>query len=627
MVTRAGTAAAAQQNGRRPSTGRPVAQPPRAAAAAKTTAKSPNTKEEKNAGGLSAKYPELATNFTNGVGGQCFFKLVPAKRSQATGQYGFDFDDQVLFEMAPARRSFADKQGQMVPGVGAGMDFSLRANIAKLNVPGARPLYQHMGIAEERIEFVGAFIGFDEYITDKGSPAWDNGEATGYNVNAWEKSQKLAYAVRQGKEMGLFLGWEESGDGGEVKNGGRGLVSLDHPLRFEKNAVFRGYVHSIVRTYATAQRVYYRISFIVTNTDDMKNSPTSYGGVVPLPGVIATFADYLGEPPAKKEPQEAGGAGQTEPATAAGQASGTVAPGDPQQPTKPGAEAVSNAAKEQARAALDKASKVSAKDIAKGVGSEVGLTPQVQAQALSLGYEIDKLALQAKNGVSEAELAKLNERAYVLYKVHIEPTGKHSPSFEKMMQKRDAVQGAVKAYNYEPVPAKGQAPAQAAAPARASAETFPVKPATKTAAVPPKAAATPPKVAAVPQPKAAAAPQGNTLNAPAVFGSELNTRLQSYSEYVNKWQQTVTQGTTIDNGQLTGLYGNILRDTSTAKSAIAAARNQGATGYSISVQESVRLQKAVADLEGRSRKLIDSQSALLVRLRRGNKAAGKAPKP
>jgi hypothetical protein len=232
--------------------------------------------------------------YTRGVGGKTYFKLAVANRGRDTGRYGYDHNNAVLFEMAPARRSFFEKQGQPVPGVGAGMDLMSKANIAKLNVPGARPVYQHMGIAEERIEFVGAFIGHDEYVSHDDKPTYDT-DFPDYQ-NAWEKSQRLAYAVRAGKEVGLLIGWEDESDNNNVKDAS--LSGIDHHIRFDNEHIFRGYIHSIVRTYATAHRVYYRVSMIVTNSDDMLNSKSAYGKPVPLPTVLATLAEIVPQPDA-----------------------------------------------------------------------------------------------------------------------------------------------------------------------------------------------------------------------------------------------------------------------------------------------------------------------------------------
>jgi hypothetical protein len=155
--------------------------------------------------------------------------------------------NQVIFESAPARRSFHDKQGQTVPGVGAGMDFMLNTNLAKLNVPGGMPIYQPMGIAEERIEFVGAFIGFDEYMEDStGKPVFDNAQDKNKSdLNAWQKAQLLFEAARKQRLLALKMSWPHLN------------------IEYENTVNFRGYLKSVVRTLATAQRVYYRVLFVV----------------------------------------------------------------------------------------------------------------------------------------------------------------------------------------------------------------------------------------------------------------------------------------------------------------------------------------------------------------------------
>lgn len=475
--------------------------------------------------------------FKNGVGGSSYFKLCVANRDNNTGKYGFDENNAVIFEMAPARRSFFEKQGQTVPGVGAGMDFTTRANIAKLNVPGARPLYQHMGIAEERIEFVGAFIGFDEYIGDDEGPTWDTGR--GDNTDAWEKSQRLAYAVRTGKEMGLFLGWEDRNIHGGTSTNGQPLKEYttkafnsgapDHPIRFRKEETFRGYVHSIVRTYATAQRVYYRVSFIVTNNSDMLKGPSSYGQPVNLPTTLAAFVDYEPSDSASNEGQSENQDNHGQPANQESAAPAapvsTATPVPPPPPVLP-----PTPTPEQAQAAARIRNLTSGTDLAKEAANSIaGLNAKDKAELTQLGAQIDKLNNRLISGVSEKDIKDLNSRVEKFYEKNLKDKPQND-AFKKMTEVRDAVENVAKANKFGPAQLPDRAPATATPQAlKAPAVPSDFKPMATPRA--PQATTPPSKPTLAISTKttliAGEALNPALLNSEEAFGKELNNKLQS----------------------------------------------------------------------------------------------------
>lgn len=172
----------------------------------------------------------------------------------------------VRMELAPARRSFHDKGRIQPPGAGSGLEIRTRFNITKLNVPSSRPIYQHFGIAEETLEWVGAFIGTD--VENKNSMGLDGKRST-LNTNAWEQSEQLTRLVREGQEIGIELEWSIVGWG--VSAGNPLKVGLDGKKENLGTVTFTGYVKEFVKVYATEQRVYYRILVTLTNRQDINN--------------------------------------------------------------------------------------------------------------------------------------------------------------------------------------------------------------------------------------------------------------------------------------------------------------------------------------------------------------------
>lgn len=220
--------------------------------------------------------PVVSAAGLHGVGGPIAFcrlaVAIPSNDGTATVASTVNFVD---FEMMPARKSHTPRQGQEVPGAGAGMELVIKPSLTELKVPGARPITQAMGIAGEYVEFVGAFIGFDEYHSDNGDlnkSAWDNSALNQSPLNAWEKSQMLTSLVRAQKEVVLQMEWGAPGS------------SSGHGIRFSDNTDkggkvdFCGQIKAFKRAYATPQRVYYWVQICITNRDDLLASPDASQG-------------------------------------------------------------------------------------------------------------------------------------------------------------------------------------------------------------------------------------------------------------------------------------------------------------------------------------------------------------
>lgn len=247
-----------------------------------------------------------------GAGGKATCRLAIATPT------GPDPRDYVDFELGPARRSFYDKQGQAVPGAGAGLEQTTKTSIAKLLVAGSTPIYQAMGIAEETIEFVGAFVAWDDPYSDM------SGGKTG-NQNAWEKSQRLAVAVRSQREMMLVMEWT-------FPNGKKDGVHALKYSSYNNEDYFKGYVKSVTRAYAHAQRVYYRIVFCLTNRQALYNGKeSSLDTPLVVPFALVQPTDD-GASPTRVDPDTDTAPSVTTPEPAA---TGATAPKTPGQPVAP----------------------------------------------------------------------------------------------------------------------------------------------------------------------------------------------------------------------------------------------------------------------------------------------------
>lgn len=199
----------------------------------------------------------------------------------------------VDFEMAPARRSFFERQGQGVPGAEAGLGHNLKANIAKLNVPGSKPIPQLMGMGNETMEFVGAFIGYDEYsAANDADLTWDNpafnpGVASHnglHRKNAYDRAMQVAWAIRNGQQMVFQLEWGDD--------------SSDFKIQYTRGTHFLGIIEDVTFYHAHEQRAYYKIKFYVTNRDDINTGadlgkpfklPASLVAAIPTNGSASTL--------------------------------------------------------------------------------------------------------------------------------------------------------------------------------------------------------------------------------------------------------------------------------------------------------------------------------------------------
>lgn len=214
--------------------------------------------------------PSNNTRFT-AVGGEPEFIIRPVN----TNQYG----PGVRMELMPARQSWTPGQGQRVPGAGAGLSIQTKANIAKLLVPGARPIYQHMGINEEVISFVGAFVGFDTPLAgapELGNDAREVPDIAGVknrNLNAYQDAMRLVKEITPGYELELIMRWTT--DRNETL-----------ALEYTDGITYRGFIQDFKQELATAQRVYYRITMVVTNRE-VDRTALGANPVPPPPAVIA----------------------------------------------------------------------------------------------------------------------------------------------------------------------------------------------------------------------------------------------------------------------------------------------------------------------------------------------------
>ena len=203
---------------------------------------------------FSDKSLAAKSNNVEGVGGEVRFSIgVLKKNDNGKALYPpVPEGDEIIFELAPARSSFADKQGQRVPGVGAGLSLRVKANVARLAVPGSKPMIQHMGIGEELTEWVGAFLGTDNYATiidpDKRK-----------NRSASQSAAELMTQFKKQQEVVLTLRWVDS----------------NHSVEFDHGVAFTGYLRDIRKIEATEQRVYYSLVLSVTNRNDIRQGTIS----------------------------------------------------------------------------------------------------------------------------------------------------------------------------------------------------------------------------------------------------------------------------------------------------------------------------------------------------------------
>ncbi len=295
-----------------------------------------------------------------GAGGEATFWMMPLKMD---GTPDDRIGKAVRFDLLPARHSFFDRQGQRVPDAGAGMTFNLLFNLAKLNIPGARPVYQQMGIAEEHIEMVGAFTGFDV-------SSYEETVASAYRSvpgrNAFQQAQELIEMITQGREFAIKMTTDDPEDG-------------SFSVARASGELYKGFAKICRMVLAHEQRMYWKLVICVTNRDG---------------------DGHLDFEPAIKIPPElkAGVGGRLASAKADANPPAPAPADDPAAEATQAAQASREAAKkrvEEAQKKLDDAKK-SGSTTAKGK-AQIDLTNAYRAQG-----EVEKQQGRPKNPVTEA---------------------------------------------------------------------------------------------------------------------------------------------------------------------------------------------------------------------------------
>lgn len=196
------------------------------------------------------------------------------------------------FEVMPAVKSSVPTQGMQAPGADRGIAFRTSLNIAKLNVPGSTPVYQVMGVNEETLEFVGAFLGMRSALDMVQGPGKETSQfedipdfntrdlgslygTTRQYFRAQQESEKVRALQLEGSLLTLTL---SSYHGNPTKDNQHGL-----------NVVVKGYIVHLQRSFQRDDRVWYQIMFRITD-HQLLNNPESPG-----PAAIPT---------AKKEPDK-----------------------------------------------------------------------------------------------------------------------------------------------------------------------------------------------------------------------------------------------------------------------------------------------------------------------------------
>lgn len=228
-----------------------------------------------------------------------------------------------VFEVMPAVRSVAQTQGMQAPGADRGIQFRTSLNVAKINVPGSQPVYQVMGISEEYIEFVGAFLGMRSHnqMTGMGDLAKNGGASSRleeffgpaqsswqYN-RAWQESQEVRDLLISGETLKLgvysYAGMNQIPTGGSDRSGQEGIG-----LEVE------GYVIAFERHIQRDDRVWYRIVFRVTKHGVAQAAPRRIGIAVSetiLSDQRVQFGGLMNPAQRAEARQAAGGLGRPDP--------------------------------------------------------------------------------------------------------------------------------------------------------------------------------------------------------------------------------------------------------------------------------------------------------------------------
>ena len=171
-----------------------------------------------------------------------------------------DTNKSYFFSLLPAMDSVVPMTASKdVPNALPGLHIRVKANIAKLRVPGSTPIYQHMGIDSVMITVVGMFTGVDG---DKPSPATYLSHATGKDKVGTLMAKLDTYGAMQSFYEHAYL----SGADLDVEINMARYQAFDVKegvIRSAKtgNPRFRGHLSLLEVAHARSDRTYYTLQF------------------------------------------------------------------------------------------------------------------------------------------------------------------------------------------------------------------------------------------------------------------------------------------------------------------------------------------------------------------------------
>ncbi len=171
-----------------------------------------------------------------------------------------DTNKSYFFSLLPAMDSVIPMTASKdVPNALPGLHIRVKANIAKLRVPGSTPIYQHMGIDSVMITVVGMFTGVDG---DKPSPATYLSHATGKDKVGTLMAKLDTYGAMQSFYEHAYL----SGADLDVEINMARYQAFDVKegvIRSAKtgNPRFRGHLSLLEVAHARSDRTYYTLQF------------------------------------------------------------------------------------------------------------------------------------------------------------------------------------------------------------------------------------------------------------------------------------------------------------------------------------------------------------------------------
>jgi hypothetical protein len=171
-----------------------------------------------------------------------------------------DTNKSYFFSLLPAMDSVIPMTASKdVPNALPGLHIRVKANIAKLRVPGSTPIYQHMGIDSVIVTVVGMFTGVDG---DKPSPATYLSHATGKDKVGTLMAKLDTYGAMQSFYEHAYL----SGADLDVEINMARYQAFDVEegvIRSAKtgNPRFRGHLSLLEVAHARSDRTYYTLQF------------------------------------------------------------------------------------------------------------------------------------------------------------------------------------------------------------------------------------------------------------------------------------------------------------------------------------------------------------------------------